>query len=268
MQLLKKTPVIGVMMVILAMLSGCKSKPKLDVVNGISPVSTSLAGTRVTMEQLAQLPADQRAARLQRDWPHLSEEVTYYARAHQLIPTTANVERIEFLFGSLGQVRANDGSGAGHEGYANNQLVARVHVAGQTAPVDLFVLCLNGMIADPKEMGKLQSLGSYTPAQRFTIGPREGLVHHVDYPLAIALAERFNLPLYAGRQMNGHNQITPERARRMEPDTARTQVTVKVYEGDRFDLVAGTYTPAPKKAAPSRRSSHRPPVRPHRRSQR
>lgn len=252
-------PAIGVIAVLLAFAAACgKKTPTVDVVNGISPVSTSLAGVRVTMDQLAQLPPAERAARLQRDWPHLAEEVGYYARNHSLIPSGANVERIEFVYGSLAQVRANDGAGAGHDGKADNQLIARVHVAGQASPIDLFVVCLNGMVADPRDMGKLQTLTTSVPAQQFTIGRREGLVHHVDYPLAIDLAERFNLPLYAGQQMREADRITPERAWRMEPDTARVQVTVRVYEGDRFDLVANTYTPAhravPKKAVPHRKA--------------
>jgi hypothetical protein len=243
--------VAGVAIILaLGLMAGCKKK--VDVVEGISPVSTALSGVRVTIQQLAQLPPAERAARLRRDWPHLSEEVVYYARAHRLIPANAEIRRVEFLFGSLDRVSAMDSTRATREGFFKDQLVARLH-ADDGPSVDLIVLCLNGMVASPKDMGKLQNIGIQFPVQRFMIGPREGLVHHVDYPLAIDLAEKFNLPLYAGRQMIDKRRITPAEARRMEPDTARTQVTVCVFEGDRFDLVAGTYTPAPKKIAPAKK---------------
>ena len=244
--------VLIIAMVSVLAVSGCKkSVPAVDVVNGITPVSDSMSGIRVTMDQLAQMPVAERAARLNRDWPHLSEDVTYYARFHGLIPGNATVAHVDFLFGSLANVRAGDGSGVQHTGYANNQLVARIHLEGQ-APIDLFVLCFNGMVAAPKDMEDLQLLSSSMPIEQFTIGQRQGLVTYVDYPVAISLAEKFHLPLYQGRRQIYRHLITPAQARQLEPDTARVQVTVKVYTGDRFDLAAGTYSPAVRPAAHAR----------------
>ena len=243
--------IIIAMMSILAV-SGCKkSAPAVDVVNGVTQVSDSMSGVRVTMEQLAQLPATERAARLNKDWPHLSEDVTYYAKVNGLIPRSATVNHVDFLFGSLKNVRAGDHNGVQHTGYANNQLVARIHLEGQ-APIDLFVLCFNGMVAAPKDMEDLQLLGSAMPIEQFTIGRRQGLVPYVDYPVAISLAEKFHLPLYQGRQQTAGRLISPEQARQMEPNTARVQITVKVYPGDRFDLAAGTYSPAVRPSAHAR----------------
>lgn len=230
--------------------TGCKKK--INIVNDISPVSTALSGTRVTIERLAQITPADRTARLQYDWPHLAESVVYYARAHGLISGTAVVDRVLFYFGDLDNARAQDGSGTWHMGYTKDQLVARMVVAGQDEPVYLFVVHLSRIIADHKEVNRLQYLGTYHVWSRFIIGPLGGLVYYVDYPLAIDLAERFHLPLYDGREMFEKNRITPAQARLMEPDLASTQVTVRVFEGDRFDLIAGTYTPAPKKIVPVR----------------
>ena len=133
--------------------------------------------------------------------------------------------------------------------------IARLHVRGRATPLDFFVQCLNGMVAPVGAVEHLQPLGSSVPAQRFTIADRQGLVTYVDYPLAISLAERFHLLLYRGRKMAARDRITPDEARRLEPDAARVQVTVKVHPGDRFDLVAGTYTPAH-----SRTGHHRAPT--------
>lgn len=237
--------IIGAMMILS---DGCKKTPSVDVVNGITPVSDSLSGIRTTLEDLVQLSPLERTARLERDWPHLGEDVMFYARQYNLIPAGSQVERIEFLFGSLDHVRANDKQGVQHDGHATNQLIARVHLAGVSAPVDLFVKCLNGMVAASADMDRLQNVITSVPLQRFTIEPRQGLVTYVDYPLAISLAEKFNLPLYAGRKLDAANLISPAHARAMEPETARVQITVKVFAGDRFDLIAGTYTPAPQPA--------------------
>ena len=75
----------------------------------------------------------------------------------------------------------------------------------------------------------------------FTIGPREGLIHHVDFPTAIDLADRFGLGLYRGRLMSTAQLITPAQARRLQNRTDWEQVTVRVYSGDRFDLNHMTY---------------------------
>jgi hypothetical protein len=99
-------------------------------------------------------------------------------------------------------------------------------------------------VVNPEDWNKLQTLSTQPPMESFRIGKREGLIHHVDFPMAIDLAEKFGLPLYTSQVMDSNHRITPEQARRMEPLTARTQVSVRVYEGDQFDLVAGTYTPA------------------------
>jgi hypothetical protein len=236
--------IIAVMMAFAVV--GCHKKPapSIDVVNGVTPVSSALSSVRATINELAVMSPAERSARLQHDWPHLGEDVVYYVRAAHEIPSDAVVERVEFFFGSLEHVTAGDLALIQYEGHAKNQLIARLHLRGRATPLDFFVLCLNGMVSPGGAVEHLQTLGSSAPAQRFTIADRQGLVTYVDYPLAISLAERFHLPLYRGRKMAAKDRITPDQARQLEPDTARVQVTVRVCPGDRFDLVAGTYTPA------------------------
>lgn len=216
----------------------------VDVVNGVTPVSTALGDIRVTLAELAQMPVEQRETRLRQEWPNLEESVVYFLRQRDRLPRDAEVERVRFFFGSMDNVRAVDGDGNMHEGYFRDQLVARVDIRGHEKPIDVIVQCLNGVMSLPEDLAALQPLGTATPEQRFTIGPREGLVHHVDYPVAIDLAQRFNLPLYRGQHMTETARITPDQARQLEPMTDRVQVTVQVYEGDTFDLMRMSFTPS------------------------
>ena len=108
----------------------------------------------------------------------------------------------------------------------------------------MLVQCLNGTFLELDRVNSLQTLGSHTPIERFAIGPREGLIHHVDFPTAMALAEQHRLEVYKTSRQIPANRISYADARAMEDRTDWTQVTVRVYPGDRFDLVNGTYTPA------------------------
>jgi hypothetical protein len=231
---------------VLLVVTGCAAK-RVDVVNGVPPMSTSLAGIAPTLDDMANMSPQARGRYLEQNWPHLDEDVAYYLREMgKLSPETA-VHRVEFRFGSLNNVRAESRDGE-RRGYFENQLIALVYPRGSRVPMSVIVQCLNGTFALPEELERLQAVGSHTPQERFTIGPREGLIHHVDFPVAIDLAERFNLPLYRGRSFNQRFRITSDQARRLESTTDRLQVTVYVVEGDRFDLVNMTFTPSPRRA--------------------
>lgn len=241
---------VVVCVVVLALAFGCKKREQVavdrgvDLVNGITPVSTDFAHMRVTVEELARMEPQVRLARLQHDWPNLQESLVYFLRERGRLRRDQNVRQVDFRFGSLEGVEAEDATGRRHRGYFENQLVARVHLTDVERPIDVLVNCLNGLFALPGELDRLQPLYTAAPQQRFRIARREGLIHHVDPSLAIALAERFHLPLYRGRRMRQAARITPAVARTLLPTTDRTQVTVQVYTGDQFDLVAMTYTPA------------------------
>ena len=107
----------------------------------------------------------------------------------------------------------------------------------------VLVRCLNGLfVVDGSEL-RLARIFSAEPVMRFTVDRRRGLTTYVDYATSINLAEHFNLPLYRGRIQTTNHRITPTRARALADSTDIVQVTVRVFEGDRFDLGAMTYTP-------------------------
>lgn len=222
-----------------------KDAEAVDVVNGVRPAHTAFRDIHIFANELAALPKEERAARLKEAKPRLEIGVVHFLRGMGRIPQNAEAEKVEFLFGSLDHVRANDGEGVEHKGYFKDQLVARVHIKDQKDPIDVLVQCLNGVFILPGDWQKLQSLGEAVPQERFTISRREGLVHHVDYQVAIDLAEYFDLPLYRGRTQTDRHSISPTEARRLESETDRVQVTVHVEDGDRFDLVAMTYNGRP-----------------------
>lgn len=223
-------------------------RKKVDLVNGVPPVSRDFASMGQYMTQLAALPADQRAARLAHDYPHLQDQLVQSLRSRGKVTNGQEVRSVQFVFGSQGRAKAESGDGKTYDGFFKDQLVARVTIAGQDKPLDVLVVCLNGTFSLPGDLAKagFTDLGVRTVAQRFTIGKGEGLIPHVGYQLAIDLAERFNLPLYRGKGWNGTNRISPAQARSMEGNTDREQVTVGVWEGDRFDLTTfpPTFTPS------------------------
>lgn len=229
------------------LIAGCSFFKGADLVKGVPPMSTSLAGIAPTLDEMARMSPERRGRYLEQNWPHLDEDVVYFLRQMGKLSPTTSVRRVEFRFGSLNDVVAESSEGQ-RRGYFEDQLVALVYTRGAREPIAVIVQCLNGTFALPKELRSLQAVGSHTPQEQFTIGPREGLIHHVDFPVAIDLAERFNLPLFRGRTLNQRFQISPDQARRLESTTDRLQVTVYVVEGDRFDLINMTFTPSPKRA--------------------
>ena len=234
---------LGLLFVVAALI-GCTKKENVDLVNGVPPVSNSMASISETLEEMARLPEAERGAYLERTWPNLSRDVTYFLRRRGKISPEATVSRVEFRYGSLENIGAESARG-NRFGYIRDQLVALVSIEGVKEPIVVIVQCLNGTFATEEDLHRLQAVGSHTPIEQFTIGPREGLIHHVDFPTAIALAEAHRIPLYRGREMTERNRITPATARRLEPTTDRLQVTAYVVEGDRFDLAGGLFTPSP-----------------------
>ena len=159
------------------------------------------------------------------------------------------VTRVTFHYGSMEDVIALDGNGEDRHGFFQDQLVATVYsvsdVTGEQYNQGVLVECLNGIFTPLDEIqNELALVGSHTPQEEFVIGAREGLVHHVDYEVAIEVAEYFGLELYRGKAQIPANRITPEEARQLEPRTDWVQVTVGVKEGDYFNLREMIYIPA------------------------
>jgi hypothetical protein len=221
----------------------CSEAEAVDLVGGIEPASTAFGGNiHGYAQELARLPADQRKEYLDRARPRLEEGVVYFLRDMGRIRAGERAERVEMFFGTVEGTQATDRSGKVHRGYFKDELVARVHLSGGRTE-DALVRCLNMWLELPEHIEKLQPLRDtrFNELQEFTIGRGEGLVHHVDYAVAMDLASRHNLPLYRGRVQDQRFQITVEQARGLESRTDFEQVTVGVVEGDRFDLANGTW---------------------------
>lgn len=241
-----KTACLLTIAAFLALPACAKQTEKVDLVKGVPPISTSMASIAPTLEALATMAPEERGRYLERTWPNLSRDILYFLRRMGKITPASTVSRVEFRYGSLDNVRAESRDGE-RFGYFRNQLIALIHLEGATKPIAVIVECLNGTFALPEELGRLQAVGSHTPREWFRIGYREGLIHHVDFPTAIALAEHFGLPLYKGRKIAEKHRITPAEARLLEPTTNRLQVTVYVVEGDEFDLQRMIFTPSPRR---------------------
>ncbi|MDO8552158.1 MAG: hypothetical protein Q7S01_01360 [bacterium] len=229
--------------VLLIALFGCAEQENINLVDGVAPVSTAFVDIEPTLREMAAMAPAERASYLARVRPRLALDVVQYLRNQRKITRDQKVNNVTFFFGSLKEVSAESHGGGRHQGYFNDQLVARVEVAG-AAPIEVIVKCLNGLFMTINRLNSLQTVGNYPILERFKIGRHEGLVHHVSYQLAMDIAQRFNLPLYRGRG-KGEMRITPDQARVLESETDRVRVRVHVVEGDRFDLVNMTFTPSP-----------------------
>lgn len=215
----------------------------VDLVDGIAPASDAFAGIHGFAEELAALPPQERMALIEKARPRLNQAVVYFLRNLDRIKRSEKVEKVELFFGSIEGTRAKDGEGKEFKGYFLNELVARVHLKGGRTE-DALVRCLNLYLELPEHIAKLQRLSSteITEVKEFTIEKGQGLIHHVDYTVAIDLAERHNLKLYRGRDQNEMFLISPDVARGLEWETGRVQVTVGVMEGDHFNLADGTFS--------------------------
>lgn len=218
-----------------------------NVVTEFPAVSTRF-GTpsfQAALQTLKSLPSKQRSAFLDKNFPSLHEDVVYYLRDRGKLTASDRILRVQFLFGSVENAKAEDGDGNINEGKFEDQLIARISVTGKDKSLDVIVFCLNGTFELPED---LQVLGSRVPEQQFIIAAGEGLTSHVAMPTAVDLAKRFNLPMYRGKKIAEQFRITPEEAQQI--DTDKTQVTVYVVEGDQFDLINMTFQPSSKR--PSR----------------
>ncbi len=237
------TLTIGAMVILAMLLTGCGKGT--DVVTGHLPVSAALAQVR---EAIVPLPPAKRAAYMQQHFPDLGQQLVWFLREHNTLPNGATVQNVEFFAGSLEKVKAEDGNGVTNEGFFENQLVARVHIVGQQKPVDVIVSCLNGAFNLPGNLVQagMTPLGTQTPVERFTIANGEGIVPHVGYITAVELARKHHIMLYRGKKQDPVHIISYDEA--LKADTDQTQITAGVKPGDKFDLIAGAYTPAPKAA--------------------
>ena len=219
---------------IMLLLIGCGGAPPTDVVDDIDPVRPVISYRHTgLLNGLAEMEPQERWEALQEDWPNLGRNLISY---HSGQP----VDSIAYYFGSM-KAKVADAHGTYHKGKFDNELVAVLYTGKDGLP--LVVRCLNGMADKLSRIPKnLQYLGSEVVKTEFTIQKGEGLCDYVDGETAILLAERFKLVLYKGKRQIESKRISPDEAMELLPRTDWIQITVRVFEGDHFDLTGMSFT--------------------------
>lgn len=217
--------------------SSANAKP-VDVVNGTQPFDVhDIEWKKNFIESLKPLTPKERKEKIDQVLPRLNSSLVKSIRSRGF---DCEIKTITYVFGSGTAKKVASGDGANYDGVFTDQLYAVVK-GGKCFGDSLmaFVQCFNGVFTIEGE--NQQTIGTYAPV--FTIGKGFGINRYVDYGTSIWLAEKFHLTLYTGKGWDPKNIITPEKARQLEHDLLNTQVTVRVNEGDVFDLGNMTYTP-------------------------
>lgn len=242
--------VVAIALIAIGILTS-RSDENVDVVHDVEPMSEAFLNFDQTLTALAEMETDERQVYLDRHYPNIDEDVVYWLRRDLRLMPSEQVRSVEFRFGSLEDVSAESGDGDRRNGFFENQLIATIQLVGGQH-LEVILRCMNGMSASPDQLLTLQSMGSRTPVERFTIRRGEGLTHHVGFLAAIDIAERHGLPVYRGKRMRDRHMISYNDARALEQLTYDIQVTVYVVAGDEFNLVNLEFTPSPRRT--SRRS--------------
>ncbi|HVY36002.1 MAG TPA: hypothetical protein VG982_01845 [Candidatus Paceibacterota bacterium] len=209
---------------------------KVDVVNGVQPFDVhDITWRKEFIASLKPLTPEQRRQRIDDVLPHLNASLVSTLRENGL---DCEIKSITYMFGSGTAKGVSSGDGEKYDGTYEDQLYAVVK-GGKCFgdSVVAFVQCFNGVFSLKGKNNDV--IGTYYPS--FTIEKNKGINYYVDYQTAIWLAECFDIPLYKGQGWSGPS-VTPKEAREMENNLDNVQVTVRVNEGDHFDLGNMTYT--------------------------
>ena len=205
----------------------------VNVVRDIEPVRQTTPEQDLVLSSLEGKDPGEIKTILDREWPTLGSSIVGWLRSTNRITPSEEVTSVEYMYGS-GQADGEDGQGQIHSGYFEDELLAKVTIAGRNEPLVVAVRCLNGLF-------RIQGDGINTIAEdeiNFTIGRRKALVDYVSYETSIYLAEYFNLPIYKGRGRS-RRAVDPTEARATNTDDH--QIMVLVFAGDEFDIGNMTY---------------------------
>ena len=224
-------------------LASCSKNEDVNLTTGMTPVAAVDSAHMKILDALVGVPDDQKMVFINKHWPTLEKDAPVVAKNYGYLPQGAHVDSVALFFGS-GQGKANDKFMETHKGYFKNELIAALYVHGTKDPIYFFVKCTNGLM-EPVDHNLIR-IGS-TSDLVFIIQQGQGLCSHVDYKTSILLARAFGLNLFT--EKNRAQNITYDQALALENETDQIQVTVDVYEGDRFDLNTMTLTRKGKETA-------------------
>lgn len=238
---------VAAILLLIGILLNGNPASSIDVAAGVPAVSADhqVVAERIITE-LQAMPEGDRAGHMSTRYPELGASIVAQMRDRGKIRPGQRVERIEYRFGSMNGVVAEQAGGATATGHFVDQLLAVVKVAGVAKPYVVIVVCSNGLIEFPEDrLNALSSVGQQ-PAQSlvFTLRAGEGIATYTSFQTAINFADickrRITKIVPGGRA----EVIMPTAARRLESQTNRLRVVVEAYPGERFNVADMTCQPA------------------------
>ena len=215
----------------------------VDVVDGVDPVMLRHTDHLFYLGELKNMAPEERQLFIERVWPTITRDVIAQARKMGYIDTEP--ASLTFSYGSAERATANDVANMLHDGVFEDELIA-IFDMPDGPDVQVAVECLNLFRLIEWRDGAPTNTWTYNaPVTKFVIQKGEGLAgHHVSYETAIILAEMHGLKLRKGGfGRHPREVVTPAEARMLNTDNV--PVSVEVYPGDEFDLIAQTYNGRP-----------------------
>jgi hypothetical protein len=248
---MKKTLLVLIAIVVLA--NSCTkstSDNEIDLVSGITPVHTLSSSQIATISSLREVESELRLQFLNEEWPTLANDIVFWVKSYPKsypskfrISNTSKIDSVVFSYGS-GTGSGNDATAQTHSGKFDDRLLANIYIDSLKTPLMYFVECTNGMVVAVDSDGSIARIGQGGNNFEFVIEKGQGLCRYVSYESSIMLARTFEIPIYRGKIMSASTRISADEAIRLEDNTDREQITVKVFQGDRFNLNTMVYTPA------------------------
>lgn len=218
------------------LLAACHQK---DVVTDFKAQNTDAWRTQFVHQLQTAKNDSERQVLMEQNGVHLTTQLIAFLRS-QGFP--CSIDTIIYRYGSGTADSVSSGDGKKHTGTFSSQPYAIVK--GDSCFNDslfVFILCFNGTFTIHSTNSVV--IGSSSP--KFVIEKGKGLTSYVDYETSIWIARHFHLPLYKGKFWDSTKVISPDEALRLIPYLRKTQVTVRVFTGDRFDLGNMTYNGVP-----------------------
>lgn len=242
---------LGAIGILIILFFGPFPSPKsLDVAIGVPAVSDvhREVARQITNELRALPEAERSGYSVNQRYPGLAASIIAQMRDRGKIRPNQRVERIDWRFGSMEGVVAEQAGGRTAWGHFNDQLLAVVKIAGVAKPWVVIVLCTNGMIEFPEDrLNGLSHVGQQTAQNMsFTLRPGEGIATYTSFQTAISFAEICNRRLTKVVPGKRAEVITPAEARRLESQTNRLRVVAAASPGDQFNVADMTCLPAPR----------------------